>query len=150
MDHADHLVPEELFATLNYYLRHGTVTEPIEYFHSALIFFYRGQLSTMWMIQEEDPKFYRYVTADGRIVVSKRLCHVTVEKEDMDFLHRVKLHLLSEKGECSQCQFFTICHGYFRYFRDKTDCQVFREIFKILRDAGEELKRDMADAYGLE
>jgi len=145
-DHADQVLGEELVETMNDYLHGCTVSTPIEYFHSMLVLFYHGHPTTMWTIQEEDPEFYRYVTDEGKVVVSRHVPHVPCEGQHIDFLEQIKIDLLLEKGECSICPFFTECHGYFRYVNRKRTCEVVKKIFHALRDTAEELKRDMAGA----
>jgi hypothetical protein len=148
--HSDLPLGEELFDTMNDYLHSCTVNTPIDYFHSILVLYYHGHPSTMWTIQEEDPEFYRYVTDDGKIVVSRHVPHVPAEGQDVDFLQQVKLDLLLEKGECSTCAFFAACHGYFRYFNRKVTCDLVKKIFHTLKDTAEELKKDMADSLRCE
>ncbi len=144
--HAEQAIGEELFDTMNDYLHGCTVSTPIEYFHSILKLFYHGHTNTMWTIQEEDLECYRYVTDEGRVVISRHLPHVPAEGQDRDFLQQIKLDLLLEKGQCATCAFFTECHGYFRYFDRKMTCEVVKRIFHALRDTSEELKRDVADS----
>jgi hypothetical protein len=137
---------EEMFQTLNFYLHHSTVSQPIEYFHSILMAFYHERPITIWEIQEEDPGLFRYVTNQGKETISKRFVEVDVRGDLASFIEEFKLELLAEKRECYSCEFLDNCGGYFKWPHKEFGCDQVKTIFQALKDAAIELKKDYADS----
>lgn len=143
---------EELRAALDFYLHHSSVSQPIEYFHSALLSFYHRAPVTLWDIQEEDPVSLRYVTDDGRETVARRLVNGSVGSAgsvgnvpgDLGaFVANLKAELLTEHSECSNCEFFANCGGYFKWPRKDFACDGVKTVFRTLREAAGELEHDL-------
>jgi len=143
---------EELRAALDFYLHHASVSQPIEYFHSALLSFYHRDPVTLWDIQEEDPTSLRYVTDDGRETIARRLVsgsvgtveNVSSVPGDLDtFVTHLKTEVLAEGSECSQCEFFANCGGYFKWPCKEYSCDGVKTVFRALREAAGELQHDL-------
>src|SRR5262249_28538291 len=107
---------EELRTVLAFYLHHSSVSQPIEYFHSTLLSFYHREPLTLWDIQEEDPAALRYIVDDGQETIARRFVSGNLDTmaSDLDtFLTDLKTAVLTEQSECSHCEFFANCGGYF-------------------------------------
>jgi hypothetical protein len=136
-------VMAELFDVLDFFLHHPSVTRPMEYFHSALLAFYDQQSVTLWAIQEEDPAVVRYVTDDGVEIVSPRFAGAPPPGDIASFLDEFQRALLAERGQCYGCEFFENCGGYFKWPRRDYDCAGVKIVFRTLKEAAGELKRDL-------
>jgi hypothetical protein len=134
---------EELTKALHFYLHHPTVTQPIEFFHSLLSAFYQENSLTLWTIQEEDPTYYRYLTDQGEETVSARLADLTREKDLLAFVQDLQAGLLAEPGECSKCEFWRNCAGYFKLPHKGYSCLGVKPLLQTLRDAAAELRHDL-------
>ena len=137
------LVPwDELASTLDYYLHNPLVTQPIEFFHSAVVGFYRCQSVSLWEIQQESPKFHAYVQDDGTVVLSKRLSNIPVLDSDDQFLRVLSERLLSSGYECADCGYFDWCGGYFKMPDPNYSCHQAKILFSRLMEAAADLKSD--------
>jgi hypothetical protein len=128
---------------LDFYLHHTSVSQPVEFFHTALLSFYHQAPATLWAIQEEDPADVRYVTADGRETIARRPVGVCVTGDLGSFVADCQKALLAERGECCSCAFFAHCGGYFKWPRTDYDCSGVKMLFRTLRDASEALRHDL-------
>jgi len=143
----------EVLELLDYYLHTPTLSQPVEFFHSALQNVYSAQFGpkevngiTLWQIQDEDPSRIRYVADDGQQVISARLAGL-VPAADLDsFLEEYQLDLALERSECSICPYFTTCGGYFKLPNRAFDCVEVKQIFHELTLAARKLYEDM-EAY---
>jgi hypothetical protein len=135
-------VMEELFDVLDFFLHHPSVTQPVEYFHSALMSFYAQQAITMWAIQEEDPTQVRYVTDDGVETISPRFAGAA-SGDLASFVAGFQRALLTGESECRECEFWERCGGYFKWPRREFDCGGVKAIFQTLREAASELREDV-------
>jgi len=135
-------VMDELFEVLDFFLRRPSVTKPVEFFRSLLMAFYDQDAITLWDIQEENPALVRYVTDDGVEIVSPRFARTAgaIASSLDDFQNG----LLAERGDCWRCEFWEQCGGYFKWPRRDFDCGGVKEIFGALREAADELRRDVA------
>jgi hypothetical protein len=132
---------EELFEITRMYLHQTTVSEPIEFLHSTFLSFFRGEPATVWVIQEEHPDLMRYVTDEGKEALSGRLGGLRGEVSGIfKDLNRL---LVAEGGECFGCEFIENCSGYFKWPRREYPCDGMKAIFQTLKEAAEELRRDI-------
>ena len=113
----------ELDTVLDLYLHLSSVNQPIEFFHSLLLSFYRNEPVSLWEITEIDPAIVRYVGDDGSVV-------------DVD--------LNSETRECHDCEFRNRCRGYFKFPDQTYNCDGVKRLFRTLAQTAHELKADLA------
>ncbi len=139
---------EEMLHIARYYLHQGTVSQPIEYLHSMFLAFYREDPITLWAIQEEDPSRIRYITDQGEETISKRSAGVELKRNLTTFVREFKDELVAEKGECCGCRFLDNCSGYFKWPRREYRCDGIKALFHALKDAADELRRDLASFHG--
>ena len=137
---------EELLAVLDFYLHQSSVSQPIEFFHTSLASFYDRAPVTLWDVQEEDPAYIRYMTDDGRETIARRLVAESVTGDIDYFAADLWAGLLAERSECCGCEFFENCGGYFKAPLKDYDCDGVKTVFRALKDAAAELRRDL-DAF---
>lgn len=135
----------ELEAVADLYLHRSSVRQPIEFFHTVLLSFYRHEPVSLWEVAEEDPAVVRYVADDGKEDIPRRVEGFDLHGELDSFVVRQGQQLLSEKRECGDCEFFSRCGGYFKW-PDKTyACDGVRRLFRTLENAAAELERDISE-----
>jgi hypothetical protein len=134
----------EMLRVLDAYLHQTTITQPIEYFHSVFLSFYRKEPVRLWAIQEEDPAYVRYIGDDGEETISRRCEEYRRDGDMSSFVPKLKKELLAEGGPCSGCEFFEPCAGYFRFLRRNYVCESEKAVFKTLKGAAEDLRGDVA------
>ena len=134
---------ETLQSVLNFYLHHTSVSQPIEFFHTALLAFYHQVPVPLWDVQAEDPAYVRYVTDDGRETIVRCPVDVRVTGDLGSFVADLQQALLAERGECCECAFFAHCGGYFKWPRKDYGCSGVKTLFRTLSEAGEALRRDL-------
>lgn len=127
---------DELNEVLNLYLYRPTVSQPVEFFHTLLLAFYRWEPASLWEIQEEDPARFCHVEDDGEEVAPRGVADVAEYRRE----------LLAEGGECARCEFFAHCGGYFKWPERGYDCAGVRSLFVALSEAAGELHGDV-EAY---
>jgi hypothetical protein len=127
---------EELHEVLNLYLYRPTVSQPVEFFHTLFLAFYKGGPASLWEIQEDDPARFRYVKDDGEEVAPRGGAGAALYRRE----------LLAEGGECAGCEFYAYCGGYFKWPEKAYDCAGVRSLLGVLGDAAGELRGDM-EAY---
>ena len=135
---------EELSQVAHSYLHQTLVAQPIEYFHSLFMAFYREEPATLWTIQEENPSFTRYITDDGKETLSRRFAQCNLNGPVPSFVTRHKNELIAEGGECRSCEFLWCCSGYFKWPDRKYRCDCVKAIFRTLKESAGELRRDLA------
>jgi len=140
----DQSMLDEILQVLDLYLHRSTVCEPVEFFHSLLDVFYRGDPATIWAIQEEDPAEFRYITDQGEEVLSARIPESIWEGSPDTFLDELARRLRSGDGECSGCEFLDVCRGYFKWPRREYRCEGVKELLRAVRQGAEELRKDVA------
>jgi hypothetical protein len=138
------LLVEELSRVARSYLHQAAVAQPIEYFHSLFMAFFREEPATLWSIQEEDPSFTRYITDDGRETFSRRFAQNDLNGGVTSFVTRHMNELIAEDGECLSCEFLGSCRGYFKWPDRKYRCDRIKVLFRTLKESAEELRRDLA------
>lgn len=136
---------DELHEVLDLYLYRPTVSRPVEFFHTLFLALYRWELATLWGIQEEDPASFRYVTDDGEEVAPRRATNDVAARDagTVAGTAHYRRQLLSEKGECAGCEFFTYCGGYFKWPDRSYDCAGVKTLFVALSGAAAELRADV-------
>ena len=137
---------KEMFAALHMFLHGPTVTQPLEFYHGVLRSFFSSEQTTVWESQEEDPASFRYITRDGREIVSPRFI-------DIEPPHGYALDtlvdgfakkLVVEKRECAKCEFLDQCKGYFKWPNKDYICAGgVRGLFHELKKAAAELDVDL-------
>jgi hypothetical protein len=132
-----------LQSVLAFYLHHTSVSQPVEFFHTALLAFYHQVPATLWAVQEEDPADVRYVTDDGQETIARRLVKVRVAGDLGSFVTALQQELLAEQGECCECEFLAHCGGYFKWPRKDYGCSGVKTLFRTLQDASEALRHDL-------
>jgi hypothetical protein len=138
---------DELHEVLNLYLYRQSVSQPVEFFHSLFLAFYRWGTATLWEIQEEDPAHFRHVTDDGEEVAPRRPPRgVAGDAAAAAGTADYRRELLAEGGECTDCEFFAFCGGYFKWPARDYDCAGIRTLFGALSQAAGELHGDV-EAY---
>jgi len=133
----------EMSQVLEAYLHQPMVSQPIEYFHSMFLAFYRSEPLTLWTVQEEDPACFRYIADDGEETLSRRFTVSTVNPDIVQFPDRFKQELLAAGGECSKCEFLGNCSGYFKWPARDYRCDGVTSLFQTLKDAAHQLKKDL-------
>jgi hypothetical protein len=140
---------QELMSVLGLYLHRNTVRQPIEFFQSVLLSFYRHDPISLWEITDEDPVVMRYITDDGEETISRRFIGFNLKDGLENFVLRHCQQMLSEKYECHGCEYFSRCGGYFKWPESTYDCGGVKELFRTLENAAAELKRNI-DAHELD
>lgn len=135
---------DELSRVADWYLHQATVAQPVEYFHSLFLAFYRGDPVTLWSIQEEDPLHVRYLTDEGKETLSRRFADSDLKGDLTTFVTRFTESLLAEKAECGSCEVLAHCSGYFKWPDRDYRCDGVKTLFRTLRSAAEELRGDLA------
>ena len=137
---------EEMSQVLQAYLHQPMVSQPIEYFHSMFLSFYRSEPLTLWAVQEEDPTYFRYIADDGEDTISRRFAGTKVGHDIAHFPARFKKELVAAGGECSKCEFVENCSGYFKWPARDYRCDGVRSLLQAIKDAAHQLKSDI-DAF---
>jgi len=119
----------ELESVLDLYLHLSSVSQPIEFFHSLLLSFYRNEPVSLWEITETDPRSVLYVGDDGSVV---------------------NVDINSETQECHECEFRDRCHGYFKFPDQNYDCDGVKHLFRALANAATEVRQDLENFKSME
>ena len=135
---------DELLHVAGLYLHQSTVSQPVEYIHSILLAFFRGDPVTLWTVQEEDPSRNRYITDQGTETISRRFAGGDLKYGVPSFIKRFTEDLLTEKQECTDCEFFESCLGYFKWPRKAYRCDGVKAVFHKVKEAAEEMKADLS------
>ena len=134
---------EAMQSVLEFYLHHPSVSQPVEFFHTALLSFYHQAPVPLWDIQEDDPAYVRYVTDDGQETIARHPVGIRVTGDLGCFVAHLQQELLAERGECGTCEFFAYCGGYFKWPRKDYGCSGVKTLFRALRDASAALRHDL-------
>ena len=139
---------QTLAKLLDDYLHRPTVAQPLEFFHSLLLAFCRAEDVDFWQIQEEDPALVRHIDDSGTEKLPGKLAVLTAQSdsEPAEFVANWANTLLAEGGECSTCQFFKHCRGYFKWPQRDYSCTGIKTLLYTLQQAASELRRDLAAA----
>lgn len=134
---------DELQRIARFYLHQPMVSEPIEFFHSLFLAFFRRAPVTLWTIQEEDPSLVSYITDRGEETMPGRLAGVAVKEMFSTFVRELRDALAAEEGECAGCEFLMHCLGYFKWPCREYRCDAVKALMLTLRCAAEELRADI-------
>ncbi len=140
----DQALTDEMLRIAHYYLHRTTVTEPIEFFHSLFLAFYQQDTVTLWNIQEEDPSLFRHITDQGEETMVARLAGMEEDLGISTSMHRIGDGHAADKSGCTGCEFLTNCSGYFKWPLREYCCDGVKVIMQTLREAADELRRDVA------
>ena len=140
----DSILMEELASVLGLYLHRSYVRQPIEFFQTMLLSFYRGEPVSLWEVAEEDPAILRYVTDDGEETIAERFSGAKLDHQLTDFVTRFGEQLIQEKAECHDCEFFNRCGGYFKWPNKNYKCDGVKKLFHTLERAAAEIHQDLA------
>jgi len=146
VEQPNELLIEELESVLDLYLHRSYVRQPIEPFQSTLLSLFRDEVVSFWGIAEEDPQQVRYITDDGQETISKRFVHVKLDFPLGDFVVGFGEELIAERGECSGCEFFNRCGGYFKWPNRAYRCDGIRRVLQTLATTTREVRQDL-DSY---
>jgi hypothetical protein len=119
----------ELEDVLDLYLHLSSVNQPIEFFHSVLLSFYRNEPVSLWEITETDPASVLYVHDDGRVA---------------------NVDLNTETRECHECEYRDRCHGYFKFPDRDYNCDGVKHLFRTLANAAAEVRHDLETFKAME
>lgn len=130
----DDALVQEMSEVLDMYLHRSNVSQPINYFHSIFLSSYRQEPTSLWMIQEDDPANYRFVSDEGEETASPR------------FGRRDPASSTPSNGnrECETCPFVSNCSGYFKWPDPDYNCSGVKTLFATIDAAAIELRFDLA------
>lgn len=135
-------VLEELHEALEFYLHEPMVETPVEFFHSMLASMCGADVSSLWMILEEDPEAFQHFDANGHARLPR-----TGGSGLVPMAAFVETHLNSlvvQGAECATCPWQQQCRGYFKWPDPTYSCEGVKQLFSRIQAAGEEIRRDMA------
>ncbi|MCM3903569.1 MAG: hypothetical protein ND866_17840 [Pyrinomonadaceae bacterium] len=135
---------EEMAEVLDLYLHRPNVSQPVEYFHSIFLSLYQQEPATLWVVQEEDPEYFRFVTDDGVETVSPRFAGVDPKNKTIARSEESLEARPLEVIECDTCEFLKCCGGYFKWPNRNFSCEGVKTIFGTLNGAAVELRADLA------
>jgi hypothetical protein len=113
----------EVENVLHFYLHGSVVNQPVEFFQSLLLSFYREEPASLWEITETDPAIVRYVDDDGTVV---------------------NVDLNSQTRECHECEFVDRCRGYFKFPDRNYNCDGVKRMFRTVARAAHDVRADLA------
>ena len=135
----------EMAEVLDLYLHRPTVAQPVEYFHSLFLSFYHQEpYANLWLIQEEEPEQFRFITDEGEETVSQRFGKVELKGDGGSVDVEQREALSSTQSECDGCEYFAHCGGYFKWPDSEFSCEGVKTLFGTLNSAAEELRNDLA------
>ena len=145
-DQPDAGLAGELLDVLDIYLHRPLQCQPVEFFHSVLAAFFRGENASLWAIMEDDPAVVRRVGGDGREAPPPRCAGASAVPGPPweTFVDRLVGVLRVRGGECLSCPFAPLCRGYFKFPDPGYRCDGVRSVLSALREAAGELRRDVA------
>lgn len=121
MQQPDEELLREIESVLEFYLHRSVVNQPIEFFHSLLLSFFRDDSASLWEITEKDPGAVRYVGEKGDQIAAE----------------------IAERQECHECEFLDRCRSYFKYPDKDYNCDGIKRVFRSLANAAAEVKHDL-------
>lgn len=142
----DPVLIEELAEVMTFYLRQPTVAQPIEFFHSALLSFYHEEPVPLWVLLDEDPRCFRFISDDGVENLPGRLANAAINDRTNADLDQEIGQVLAANEDCQHCEFLQNCGGYFKWPNHTYRCTGVKQLLGDLQNAAVELRRDMAQA----
>ncbi len=133
----------EMAEVLEFYLHRPNVSQPVEYFHSIFIAGYRNEPTSVWLVQEEDPELFRFVTDDGVETLSPRFAGI--EPDQIGSMSGKDGNVSSRNGaiECDTCEYMEVCGGYFKWPDKSYSCNGIKSIFATINSAANDLNKDL-------
>ena len=138
----------ELESVLDLYLHLGNVRQPIEFFHSLLLSYFRNEPASLWQIEEEDPSQICYVTEDGEETISKRF--VDQKRQQPIRYAEIFQRQASSSSECSSCEFYDRCRGFFKWPDIQYNCGGIKRVLATLESSAKELQEDLSAYRAME
>jgi hypothetical protein len=143
----DAVVLDELQRLARFYLHQSQVSQPVEFFHSLFLAFYRLDPINLWTLQEEDFSSVRHITDTGKEMMPGRLAGMEVNDDSSTLMLEIQNGSAAEKCECVECEFFNCCQGYFKWPRRGYNCDGVKTLMSTLQSAAEELRADVASFH---
>jgi hypothetical protein len=134
---------EEMRRVLELYLHTPDVSQPVEFYHSIFLSFFNEQSNNLWLIQEEDPERFCFVTDEGVEGFSGRFDGIDIERVRTAFARNGNQKEDDARTECDSCQFLDCCAGYFKWPDSAYNCDGVKTLFSALRDGAMQLKSDL-------
>ena len=134
VDQPDDGLVEEMSEVLDMYLHRSSISQPIEYFHSMFLSSYREESASLWMIQEDDPDHFRFVSDEGDETFSLRFAGMDPASENPS----------NGSPECGSCEFKAKCGGYFKWPNPDYNCSGVKSLFATIDAAAKELRENVA------
>lgn len=144
IDQPNETLVDELKDTFVFFVREPDVKQPVDPFSQLLKSFLTKRVESLWRIQEEHPRSYRYIKDTGEVSLSKRLSHAVQDSNVSRFLAEHKLNLFLRKDECCTCRFFIHCEGYFKLPVQGYRCSGVKEVLSLVWDCAAELRTDLS------
>ena len=141
---------DEMAEILDLYLHRPNVSQPVEYFHSIFLSLYGQERANLWIVQEEDPEYFRLITDDGVETVSPRFAGLDPKSATLIRAEKSLEVPPSEVIECDTCEFLECCGGYFKWPNRDFSCERVKTIFGTLNEAAVELRADLAACAALQ
>ena len=133
----------ELNEALELYLHGPMVEAPVEFFHTLLATMSGADAESLWMILEEDPAIFLHFDANGRPKLPRPGAFETLTSHSK-FVEDHFKSLLAQGAECQTCPWQQPCRGYFKWPDPTYSCEGVKQLFSIIREAAEEIERDLA------
>lgn len=127
----------EALRALDGYLHNPTVAQPVEPFHGLLLAFLHDAPVLLWSLMERDPAQLRVLDHQGRALANQGPISVAAFRDD----------LLAAGAECGECPWWAVCGGYYKWPDPAYACTGVKDLFALIRDAADELRRGLA-AHG--
>ena len=129
----------ELAPVLESYLHDPQATEPVEFFHSALVHGVHGAPATLWSALERDPAFHRRMADDGTADPQE-------PPHEEGFVAAHVARLVAAGAACRPCRFRAFCAGYLKWPDAAYDCGPAIGLLEALETAATRLARDLDEA----
>lgn len=142
----DEALIEEMSEVLDLYLHRSGVSQPVEFFHSLFVSSYKQDPTSVWIVQEEDPEYFCFVTDDGSETFSKRFAGCDPTNASGGTTRINDLTDSATPHECDTCKFLPTCRGYFKWPDSSFSCNGVKSIFSAIDSAAEELRENVAAA----
>ena len=127
-----------------FYLRDLMVETPVEFFHSVLAFMCGADTGSLWTILEEDPATFLHQAPDERSKLLRVSGSPSPEISLSAFVATRFKQLVEQNTECTTCPWQQICQGYFKWPDPAYDCRGSKQLFSIIKAAGDEMRQELA------
>jgi radical SAM protein with 4Fe4S-binding SPASM domain len=140
-----------LLRVTDFYLHNPTLSTPIEPIHSLLVLMNRGRGNRLWSTEQERVRTNFYVSNQGEVSLSRRWMERSLKYGSLDDsvdefmksglyskLASLKAELFRNKSPCIFCRHFDVCNGFLRALDPEWPCDIWQEVFGILKSAVKE------------